>query len=164
MRTGLLRPRLHSTQTVSTLLSPTHYWAPWDRRTWLWTLLTSENLGSQEWAVQRPPGEWLLQGLKCWMPCLSLPCWPKPRHFYMLLSFPQGARQMTAIHGCHGCLVLYRYGPCVRRFAFTCSIWQTLFCSPGWHHHPAAMSYIFCPSYSGILKQRTRHHFLSAVQ
>lgn len=103
MRTGLLRPRLHSTQTVSTLLSPTHYWAPWDRRTWLWTLLTSENLGSQEWAVQRPPGEWLLQGLKCWMPCLSLPCWPKPRHFYMLLSSPQDARQMTIIHGCHGC-------------------------------------------------------------
>lgn len=71
-----------------------------DRSTWLWTLLTSENLGSQEWAVQRPFGEWLLQGLRCWMSCLShytadLCLW----HLYMLLSSPQGARQMTTIHG-----------------------------------------------------------------
>lgn len=160
----LLRPRLHSTQTVSTLLSPTHYWAL------LWqedlTVDPSHiwNLGSQEWAVQRPSGEWLLQGLRCWMSCLSLHCWPMPMTLIYASEFSTRCQVEDNHPWSNSYLVLYRCGPCVRRSAFIHSIWQTLFCRPEWHHHPAAMAHTFCPSYFGLLKQRTRHYFPSAVR
>lgn len=104
MRTGLLRPRLHSTQTVSTLLSPTHDWALlWQKDltvdlSHVWESGISRVGCSAPTRRVTPAGAKALDGMS-----KSLPCWPRPRHLHTLLSSPQGARQVTTIHGCHGC-------------------------------------------------------------
>lgn len=124
---GLLRPRLHSTQTVSTLLSPTHHWA----------LLWQEDLtvdpshvwesGISKVGCSAPIQRVTSAGAKVLdVMSKSLQCWPMPMTLAYASEFSTKCQVDNNHPRSNSYLVFYRYGPCVRRFAFTCSIWQTL--------------------------------------